>query len=127
MFCMRGFGPRHQSRRSMQIACSSGGEGGAEPAARQGYRGVTRLERERKWVARVWNGQKQLTLGRFETDVAAAQVGVLHPTLANANFCSLFCRMQPRVTSMHACIQLQKLAAWPLRMLCLEPRRPCRA
>ena len=54
-------------------AGEGGASGGGEPA-RQAYRGVTRLERERKWVARVWNGQKQLTLGRFETDVAAAQV-----------------------------------------------------
>ena len=37
------------------------------------YRGVTRLEKERKWVARVWDGERQLTVGRFDTDVAAAQ------------------------------------------------------
>lgn len=41
------------------------------------YRGVSRLEKERKWVARVWVDSKQRTLGRFDSDVAAAQV--LHP------------------------------------------------
>lgn len=51
---------------------------------RASFRGVTRLERERKWVARVWNGQKQLTLGRFDTDVAAAQVGPMHPSRASS-------------------------------------------
>jgi hypothetical protein len=38
------------------------------------YKGVTRLEKERKWVARVWVDSKQRTLGRFDSDVAAAQV-----------------------------------------------------
>ncbi len=55
---------------------TSGGVNAVEEAGgdvRASFRGVTRLERERKWVARVWNGQKQLTLGRFDTDVAAAQ------------------------------------------------------
>ena len=38
------------------------------------YKGVTRLGKERKWVARVWMDSKQRTLGRFDSDVAAAQV-----------------------------------------------------
>ena len=38
------------------------------------YKGVTRLEKERKWVARVWVDSKQRTLGRFDSDAAAAQV-----------------------------------------------------
>lgn len=38
------------------------------------YKGVTRLEKERKWVARVWVDSKQRTLGRYDSDVAAAQV-----------------------------------------------------
>ena len=45
---------------------------------------MTRLEKERKWVARVWVDSKQRTLGRFDSDVAAAQVlnalrGLAHP------------------------------------------------
>jgi hypothetical protein len=61
---------------------AAGGNGRYEPP-RQAYRGVTRLERERKWVARVWNGQKQMTLGRYETDVAAAQVPLAAPLFFN--------------------------------------------
>ena len=42
--------------------------------ARAAYRGVTRLEKERKWVARVWVDSKQKTVGRYDSDTAAAQV-----------------------------------------------------
>jgi hypothetical protein len=62
--------PACRSSRAHKCALATGVEGG-EP--RVSFRGVTRLERERKWVARVWTGQKQLTLGRFDSDVAAAQ------------------------------------------------------
>ncbi len=61
---------------SLECTCAGAAVGGGE--VRASFRGVTRLERERKWVARVWNGQKQLTLGRFDTDVAAAQVSCMH-------------------------------------------------
>ncbi|BDA43997.1 probable AP2-like ethylene-responsive transcription factor CRL5 [Coccomyxa sp. Obi] len=63
--------PQKEPRAPGATMSGGGSEGGGE--ARASFRGVTRLERERKWVARVWNGQKQLTLGRFDTDVAAAQ------------------------------------------------------
>lgn len=50
------------------------------------YKGVTRLGKERKWVARVWVDSKQKTVGRYDSDVAAAQVApcrlsllALHP------------------------------------------------
>ena len=44
---------------------------------RAAYRGVTRLEKERKWVARVWVDSKQKTVGRYDSDIAAAQVWCL--------------------------------------------------
>ena len=74
---------------SSRLILIPGVEGG-EP--RISFRGVTRLERERKWVARVWNGSKQLTLGRFDTDVAAAQaydreVLLLTPSFLPAHAC----------------------------------------
>ena len=41
---------------------------------------MTRLEKERKWVARVWVDSKQKTVGRYDSDIAAAQVrGLLCP------------------------------------------------
>lgn len=70
------FVPYHLTLCAGAAVGGGGSEGGGE--ARASFRGVTRLERERKWVARVWNGQKQLTLGRFDTDVAAAQVSCMH-------------------------------------------------
>ncbi len=58
----------------------------AEPERREPrtlYKGVSRLEKERKWVARVWVDSKQRTLGRYDSDVAAAQV-------LNSSFVSLW-------------------------------------
>lgn len=81
--------PARELRAARVAAASGGGGGGGEADAgepRAQFRGVTRLERERKWVARVWNGQKQLTLGRFETDVAAAQASFPGMTPAGTTF-----------------------------------------
>jgi len=41
--------------------------------ARTRYRGTTWLERERKWLARVWDGARQVTVGRYEREVDAAR------------------------------------------------------
>ena len=45
--------------------------GGGRHANR--YRGTTWLEREKKWLARVWDGARQVTVGRFDRETDAAR------------------------------------------------------